>query len=260
VSSTAKPALTEPRVWLFTAFLLLSRRVRADAIVSDDLVYRVRQLGAPNHWRVIDGVDSWRPCRIWRKETFISRGQSVTNHHLYPVKDIKRRVILLNDLYPSSFHPARHLTKNKTHAVVVLSSAFHRWAIPAAASGYWGTYKGRSIGRLKLPYGRCYSPRRIHLITVVRSVGSVQVVVQQSPKPSFNPSSHQPSFPLSPRIPHALPTAVSTVGPAPLNVRLTISQQNSENLRSERERRDETAHELIAFVRLSDSDRCERAG
>jgi hypothetical protein len=45
----------------FTAFLLLSRRARPDAIVSDDLVCLVRQLGAPNHWRVIHGVDSWRP-------------------------------------------------------------------------------------------------------------------------------------------------------------------------------------------------------
>ena len=52
----------------------------------------------------------------------------------------------------------------------------------------------------------------------------VQVVVQQFPQPAFNPSSHQQLFTLSPRIPHALPTAVSTVGPAPINVRLTISR------------------------------------
>ena len=98
----------------------------------------------------------------------------------------------------------------------------------------------------KLFYGRYYSFRRIHLITVVRSFGSVKIIDQQSSKPSFNPPSHQSSPPLSPRIAHVLPTAVSTVGPA---------------ARSEHEHHDEPAHRrqephtsrLLSYVLLTRS-------
>ena len=81
--------------------------------------------------------------------------------------------------------------------------------------------------QLKLFYGQYYSFRHIHLITVVRSFGSVEMTDRQSSKPSFNPPSHQPSSPLSPRVARVLSTAVSTVGPV---------------ARSEDEHRDESAH------------------
>ena len=57
-------------------------------------------------------------------------------------------------------------------------------------------YFYHSYRRLHLPYGPYYSFCRIHLITitVVRSVGSVEVIDQQSPNPSLDPPNHQPSY------------------------------------------------------------------
>ena len=125
----------------------------------------------------------------------------------------------------------------------------------------------------KSPHGLYHSFRRIHLISVVSSIGSVEAIDQQSPKPSFNPLSHQPTSPLSPSISHTLSTVVSTIGPALLNVPASPSVNKTQkvpgrsvndttkqpaNAKNLTPRDISSPHELTAFVRFSNSDRFER--